>query len=159
MVNAGSFNCNGTASAAVPANCLPTGGATFTTVNASLGQFVPRGGSPGAASQTFVGSNFRQPLAETYTLGIQYQVTHNAVAEVRYSGNHTMALFQALNSNPELLQVATDFPNVVSPSSLCSAASSTLPGGSDIGPFNAVLPWCGPSPIRPSRSTTLYKPV
>jgi Carboxypeptidase regulatory-like domain/TonB-dependent Receptor Plug Domain len=143
VVNAGAFTCNGTASASVPANCLPTGGATFTTVNASLGQFVPRGGSPGLGAQTFVSPNFRQPLGETYTLGIQYQVTHNAVAEVRYSGNHTMDLFQALNSNPELLQVATDFPNVVSPSSLCSAANSTLPGGTDIGRLQ-----CGSSLVR-----------
>src|ERR1700733_689541 len=148
VVNAGSFSCNGTASAAGPANCLPTGGATFTTVNSSLGQFVPTGGSPGAGAQTFVGSNFRQPLGETYTLGIQYQVTHNAVAEVRYSGNHTMDLFQALNSNPELLQVATDFPNVVSPSSLCSAANSTLPGGTDIGRLQ-----CGSSLVRTFANT------
>jgi hypothetical protein len=148
VVNAGSFTCNGTASAAVPANCLPTGGATFTTVNASLGQFVPRGGSPGQGAQTFVSPNFRQPLAETYTLGVQYQVTHNAVAEVRYSGNHTMDLFQALNSNPELLQVATDFPNIVSPSSLCSAANSTLPGGTDIGRLQ-----CGSSLVRTFANT------
>jgi hypothetical protein len=143
VVNAGSFTCNGTASATVPANCLPTGGATFTTVNASLSQFVPRGGSPGAGAQTLVSPNFRQPLGETYTLGVQYQVTHNAVAEVRYSGNHTMGLFQALNANPELLQVATDFPNVVSPGSLCSAANSTLPGGTDIGRLR-----CGSSLVR-----------
>ena len=148
VVNAGSFTCNGTASAAVPANCLPTGGATFTTVNASLGQFVPRGGSPGQGAQTFVSPNFRQPLAETYTLGVQYQVTHNAVAEVRYSGNHTMGLFQALNTNPELLQVATDFPNIVSPSSLCSAANSTLNGGIDIGRLQ-----CGSSLVRTFSNT------
>jgi Carboxypeptidase regulatory-like domain/TonB-dependent Receptor Plug Domain len=148
VVNSGSFTCNGTASATVPANCLPTGGATFTTVNASLRQFIPTGGSPGAADQTLVSSNFRQPLGETYTLGVQYQVTHNAVAEVRYSGNHTMDLFQALNSNPELLQVATDFPNVVSPGSLCSAANSTLPGGTDIGRLH-----CGSSTVRTIANT------
>lgn len=133
VVNTGNFTCNGTASATVPASCLPTGGANFTTVAASLSQFVPTGGNPGLANQDFVGSNFRQPLAETYTLGVQYQVTHNAVAEVRYTGNHTMDNFQVLNSNPYLLPVATDFPNLVAPSSLCTAANSTLAGGADIG--------------------------
>jgi Carboxypeptidase regulatory-like domain/TonB-dependent Receptor Plug Domain len=133
VVNTGSFTCNGTAGPTVPASCLPTGGANFTTVAASLSQFVPTGGNPGLANQDFVGSNFRQPLAETYTLGVQYQVTRNAVAEVRYTGNHTMDNFQVVNSNPYLLPVATDFPNVVAPSSLCTAANSTLAGGADIG--------------------------
>jgi Carboxypeptidase regulatory-like domain/TonB-dependent Receptor Plug Domain len=148
VVNAGTFTCNGTASPAVPANCLPTGGATFTSVNASLGKFVPTGGNPGTDAQTFVSSNFRQPLAETYTLGVQYQVTRNAVAEVRYAGNHTMDNFQALNSNPDLLSVATDFPNLISPSSLCTAANSTLPNGADIGRLH-----CGSSLVRTFTNT------
>src|ERR1700743_2369352 len=59
-----------------------------------------------------------------------------------------MDLFQALNSNPELLQVATDFPNVVSPGSLCSAANSTLPGGTDIGRLH-----CGSSTVRTIANT------
>ena len=134
VVNTGNFTCNGsTASATAPASCLPTGGANFSTVAASLSQFVPTGGNPGLGNQNFVGPNFRQPLAETYTLGVQFQVRPNAVAEVRYTGNHTMDNFQDLNSNPYLLPVATDFPNVVAPGSLCTAANSTLPGGADIG--------------------------
>jgi hypothetical protein len=150
VVNSGSFSCTGTASVTAPAQCLPAGGATFTTVNASLGKYVPRGGSPGADTQTFVSPNFRQPFSQTYTLGVQYQVSHIAVAEVRYSGNHTADNFQTLNTNPYLLPVATDFPNIVAPSSLCTAANSTLPGGADIGHLN-----CGATNVR-TRANTAF---
>jgi hypothetical protein len=150
VVNSGNFACTGTASVTAPASCLPTGGATFATVNASLGKYVPTGGSPGADNETFVSSNFRQPMAQTYTLGVQYEVTHYAVAEVRYSGNHTSGNFQTLDSNPYLLPVATDFPNVVAPNSICTAANSTLPGGTDIGHLK-----CGATNVR-TRANTAF---
>lgn len=150
VVNAGSFKCTGTATATVPANCNPTGGANFTTVNASLAKYIPIGGNPGARNQTFVTPNFRQPLAETYTLGVQYQIGRSMVSEIRYSGNHTTGNFQTLDSNPYLLPVATDFPNVVAPSSLCTAATSTLAGGPDIGHLH-----CGATNVR-TRANTAF---
>jgi hypothetical protein len=150
VVNSGSVSCTGTASATAPASCLPTGGANFVTVNAALGPYIPRGGNPGARNQTFVSSNFRQPLAETYTLGVQYQVGRSMVAEIRYSGNHTMGNFQTLDTNPYLLPVATDFPNLIAPSSLCTAAASTLTGGVDIGHLH-----CGQTNVR-TRANTAF---
>jgi hypothetical protein len=150
VVNSGSFACTGTATVIAPASCLPTGGANFATVKASLSKYVPTGGSPGADSQTLVSSNFRQPMAQTYTLGVQYQVAHYAVAEVRYAGNHTSGNFQSLDSNPYLLPVATDFPNVVAPNSICTAANSTLPGGTDIGHLH-----CGSTNLR-TRANTAF---
>jgi hypothetical protein len=143
VVNSGQVKCTGTASSTAPANCNPTGGANFVTVNSAIGSFIPRGSNPGARNQTFVSSNFRQPLAETYTLGVQYQVGRSMVAEVRYSGNHTSGNFQTLDSNPYLLPVATDFPNLIAPSSLCTAANSTLAGGVDIGHLH-----CGQTNVR-----------
>ena len=113
--------------------CLPTGGATFATSQAQLSTLIPRGGNPGSDDESNVSSTFRNPLGQTYTLATEYQIRNSAVFEIRYTGNHTSRQFQALNSNPYLLPVATDFPNVVNPNSLCSAASSTLPGGADIG--------------------------
>ena len=150
VVNSGSVVCTGTASATAPANCNPSGGATFTTVNAAIGPFIPRGSNPGTRNQTFVTSNFRQPYAETYTLGVQYQVGPSMVAEVRYSGNHTVGNFQTLDTNPYLLPVATDFPNLVAPSSLCTAATSTLAGGVDIGHLH-----CGQTNVR-TRANTAF---
>jgi hypothetical protein len=72
------------------------------------------------------------------------------VAEVRYSGNHTTGNFQTLDSNPYLLPVATDFPNLVAPSSLCTAATSTLVGGGDIGRLH-----CGSTNVR-TRANTAF---
>ncbi len=133
VVNAVSFTCTGVATPTAPASCLPNGGATFTTANATFGPFIPRNGDPGDDIQDNVTPNFRQPLTQSYTLGAQFQVTHNAVAEIRYAGNPTAGNFQSFNSNPQLSQVAADFPNFVSPSSLCNASTSTLASGADIG--------------------------
>ena len=143
VVNSGSVKCTGVASATAPANCNPSGGANFVTVNSAIGPFIPRGSNPGARNQTFVSSNFRQPYAETYSLGVQYQVGSSMVAEIRYSGNHTVGNFQTLDTNPYLLPVATDFPNLIAPSSLCTAANSSLAGGVDIGHLH-----CGQTNVR-----------
>ena len=118
------------------------------TVNSAFSKFIPTGGNPGERDETLVGANFRQPMAETYTLGVQYQLGRSAVIEVRYSGNHTSGNFQTLDGNPYLLPVATDFPNIVAPSSLCTAANSTLDDGSDIGHLH-----CGSSNVRVRANT------
>lgn len=106
VANAGAFSCNGMTVA-----CEPGGGFTFGTVNALNTQFVPTGADPRAELEETVPTNFRQPLTESYTLGFQRQVTNNAVAEVRYVGNHTMHQFQSLDSNPEIASVAAYFPS------------------------------------------------
>jgi hypothetical protein len=114
-------------------NCFPTGPATFTTIQQQIATQLPTGTSPGLDSQSFVPPNFRYPVGQTYTLGVQYQIRNAAVVEVRYVGNHTSGQFQSLDANPNLATVAANFPNVVNPSSLCSASNSTLAGGADIG--------------------------
>ena len=113
-------------------NCIPTGGATFATVQQQLAPQLPTGGNPARDSEDVAPTNFRNPLGQTYTLGVQYQLHNAAVLELRYVGNHTSRQFQSLDANPYLATVAAAFPNVVNPSSLCSAANSTL-GGADVG--------------------------
>ena len=113
-------------------NCIPTGGATFATVQQQLAPQLPTGGNPGLDSEDIAPTNFRNPLGQTYTLGVQYQLHNAAVLEMRYVGNHTGQQFQSLNANPYLATVAAAFPNIVNPANLCSAANSTL-GGADVG--------------------------
>ena len=137
LVNAGTITC------AVATNCLPAGGATFATVTAQDLKFIPTGGDPGARNQTLVPTNFKQPFAQSYTLGVQYQVGNAAVIEARYAGNHVSGQFQTLNANPYLLPVATDFPNFVAPSSLCTLATSTLANHADVGRLH-----CGNTNVR-----------
>jgi hypothetical protein len=126
-VIAGGFLCN-----AGTTNCIPTGGATEATAQAQLASQLPFGSSPGYDTQQTAPANFRFPIGQTYTLGVQYQLRNSAVVEVRYVGNHTSSQFQSLDANPYLANVAAAFPNVVNPSSLCSAANSTLEGA-DVG--------------------------
>jgi len=116
-------------------NCIPTGGATFVTVQQQLAPQLPTGGNPALDSETMAPTNFRNPVGQTYTLGVQYQLHNSAVLEVRYVGNHTSQQFQSLDTNPYLATVAAAFPNIVNPASLCSAANSTL-GGADVGFLN-----------------------
>ena len=126
-VNLGALTCN-----AGTVNCIPTGGATFVTVQQQLAPQLPTGGNPGLDSEVTAPTNFRNPIGQTYTLGVQYQLHNAAVLELRYVGNHTSQQFQSMNANPYLATVAAAFPNIVNPASLCSAANSTL-GGADVG--------------------------
>jgi hypothetical protein len=105
-VNSGSFACDG-----VTVKCVPGGGLTYGTVQAADDQYIPIGGDPRTLPTQLVTNNFHNPQGETYSLGFQYQVIPNAVAEIRYVGNHTYGNFQAVNSNPDILDVRSVFPN------------------------------------------------
>ena len=142
LVASGALTCN-----AGTVNCIPTGGATFLTVQQQLAPQLPTGGNPGLDSVTTAPTNFRNPLGQTYTLGLQYQLHNSAVLEVRYVGNHTSQQFQSVNANPYLATVAAAFPNIVNPASLCSAAGSTL-GGADVGFLN-----CGHTSVDEVKNT------
>ncbi len=100
-------------------NCLSSGGIDGASVRSQYLPLLPRGGDPGARNQTTVAPNFHNPYAQTYTLGVQYEIAPAIVAEVRYLGNHTVGNFQTINTNPLLSSVAADFPNYPVPA-LCS---------------------------------------
>jgi hypothetical protein len=141
-VIAGGFLCT-----AGSTNCIPKGGATQATAQAQLATQLPFGYSPGYDTQQTAPADFRFPIGQTYTLGVQYEVRNSAVVEIRYVGNHTSSQFQSLDSNPYLADVAANFPNVVNPASLCSAANSTL-GGADVGYLN-----CGATAVSQVANT------
>jgi hypothetical protein len=142
IVNAGTIACN------LTIQCLPSAGATFPTVTAQDAKYIPTGGNPGDRNQTTVSSNFRQPMAQTFTLGVQYQIRNSAVFEIRYTGDHTSGNFQTLDGNPYLAPVAADFPNFISPASICTTATSTLPDHADVGHLH-----CGSTNVRVRANT------
>jgi hypothetical protein len=55
---------------------------------------------------------------------VDHQIGSAVVGEARYVGSKTTDDFQSVDFNPLLLPVASVFPNVVSPSSLCQTASA-----------------------------------
>jgi hypothetical protein len=122
VANAGAVNCpcqpgNGSlSSAAVRAVVLPS---------------LPTGPgvNPRFRDSDYVTTNFHNPYTQTYTLGLQYQLSPSAVVSARYVGSHTVGNFQAIDANPNLLPVAQAFPNLISPASLCQ--DPTAPGTYD----------------------------
>jgi hypothetical protein len=121
VVNAGIVTCNG-----IKVNCEPAGGFTFATVQAADDPLLPTGGDPRVNPFYTVPTSLHNPMAETYTLGLQYQLFPAAVVETRYVGNHTFGQFQSLNTNPDILDVQSSFPNYGSGTTPCTTA--TAPG-------------------------------
>jgi hypothetical protein len=119
-VNAGTVACDG-----VTFKCVPSGGLTFATVQAADDQYIPTGGDPRMLPTTTVQHNFHNPQGETYSLGFQYQVAPAAVADIRYVGNHTYGQFQALNTNPDILDVQSAFPSYGKGNSVCTNSEAT----------------------------------
>jgi hypothetical protein len=92
VVNAASISpCSG---------CLA--GSTAQSVQKLNLPLIPTGVNPGVRLQTRVTSNFHNPYAEEWTLGIQREITSKIAAEVRYVGTHTVGEFMTLNGNPSL---------------------------------------------------------
>lgn len=121
LIDAGLFNCDG-----VSVQCLPGNGWNYSTVQAMDAALIPTGGDPRLNPIQLVPTNFRNPMAETYTLGIQYQVLPSAVVEARYVGNHTFSQFQSLNTNPDIGDVQAAFPSYGAGQSVCTTV--TQPG-------------------------------
>ncbi len=120
LVNAGNFTCDG-----ITVQCLPGNSWNFNTVQALDSQFIPTGGDPRLNPQTLVPTSFKNPMAETYTLGVQYQVFPAGVMEVRYVGNHTFSQFQSLNTNPDILDVQAAFPSYGQGITVCTDPTAT----------------------------------
>ena len=118
--NAGGLTCAGSPQPGTnEIQCLPANGTTGATVRAQNLAALPLNGDPRFDVEAPLLPHFQNPYAQTYSLGIQYGIGSSAVVEVRYVGNHTAKLFQALDWNPTLEPLASAFPNYVSPSSLC----------------------------------------
>ena len=112
VINLGTIKCTG--------NCIPTGGISGANVRALNLPSLPTGVGINPDSRTLTNnpSNFVNPRVQNYTLGFQYQL-QGAVLGVAYVGNHVSRQFLSVDSNPNLLNTALVFPNLISPSSFC----------------------------------------
>ena len=103
---------------------VPTGANTRAAVLpliASLGPLDPRD-----LGEVTVSPNFRPDQVQSWSLGIQREITKNAAFEVRYVGNHASQLFQSVNANPFIGDLATQFPNLVPAGNTPCPASSAF---------------------------------
>ena len=114
-----------TASPALTLPAVPTGPNVRALVQPLLpiGQLDPR-----TLSEVTVPSNFRPDQVSSWSLGVEREITKNAAVEVRYVGNHGSKLFQTVNANPFIADLARDFPNLI------PAGVTPCPAGSAFDP-------------------------
>ncbi len=82
---------------------------------------------PRTFAQTNITPNFGPDRVHTWTFGFERELSKNSVLEARYVGNRATDLFQTVNANPFILDLKTDFPNLV-PAGLTPCATSQLVG-------------------------------
>jgi hypothetical protein len=112
---------------------VPTGPNTRAILNpliASLGPLDPRD-----AGESFVSPNFRPDQVSSWSLGFEREVSKNSAVEVRYVGNHAGQLFQSVNGNPFIADLAAQFPNLV-PAGVTPCPSSQAFDGNAVGRVN-----------------------
>ena len=68
---------------------------------------------PRLLGETTVPPSFRPDQVSSWSLGIQREISKSTALEVRYVGNHGSQLFQSVNANPFIGDLAAQFPNLV----------------------------------------------
>jgi hypothetical protein len=120
----------GAATLPLPVN--PFGPNVRAALNPQLlkGVFDPR-----AFNETSLTPNFGPDKVNSYSLGIERELSKNSAIEVRYVGNHATDLFQSVNANPFIRDLAQDFPNLV-PAGItpCTAPQIVLGPGQTTNP-------------------------
>lgn len=98
-------------------------------VRVALASAIPVGQTdPRDSDQETIPNNFGADKVHEWSLGIQRQITPHLVAESRYVGNHGFDLWQSVNANPLVSNLAAAFPSVV-PSGVtaCPAGNAVVP--------------------------------
>lgn len=111
----------------IPAN--PTGMAAraFAAPLLPLGQLDPRN-----FGETVIPQNFRPDNVQSWSFGVQRELSSNLAFEIRYAGNHASDLFQSINANP-FVGTAADpglaqvFPNLL-PTGVTACTTAGAPG-------------------------------
>jgi hypothetical protein len=78
-------------------------------------------------TETTVTPNFSPDRVHSWLFGIQREISPRVAVEARYAGNHGEHLFQSINLNPRISNLAADFPNSI-PSGLAPCTDNTAPG-------------------------------
>ena len=113
---------------ACTAPCLPSSGFLGTDVRAAHLSDIPRGVNPGTRNFTQVAPNFHEPYTQSWSLGVQHEITSKIVFETRYVGNHEVGNFQTVNANPSLAGlIANGFSSFI-PAGVTPCTTPGTPG-------------------------------
>src|SRR5262249_24077677 len=116
-------------------------------VRAELAPFLTPGVfDPRTFAETNISLNFGPDKVESWSFGFEREITKNSAFEARYSGNHSYDLFQTINGNPLIPQLAADFPQFTTWHTPCAATTQSLIPGqlpTDVGRVN-----CGQGILR-----------
>jgi hypothetical protein len=122
---------------------VPTG----PNVRSELAPFLTKGVfDPRTFAETNISPNFGPDKVEAWSFGFEREVTKNSAFEARYAGNHSYDLFQTINGNPLISQLAADFPQFTTGLTPCGATTQSLIPGqlpTDVGRVN-----CGQGILR-----------
>lgn len=90
------------AAISLPTTAQPAGGVGVSNAFTSLPAAQPTGGDPLKFTRTIVGSDFRSPSYDQYSLEMQRELSRDLVLRVGYVGTKGNALFQTIDGNPRL---------------------------------------------------------
>jgi hypothetical protein len=108
IVLAQSLSGTNAAENALPA--APLGGA----VRTQLAPFLVTGvADPRSFNQTTITPHFGPDKVQSWSLGVQRQISNATAVEARYVGNHGGNLFQSINANPFIADTAAVFPDAL----------------------------------------------
>ena len=110
--------------------------------NLTLGVFDPR-----TFAETNITPNFGPDKVQSWSLGFERELSKNAVLEARYAGNHSYNLFQTLDGNPFIADLAADFPQLV------PAGVTPCPAGQEFSPVAAGRVNCNEGIMRTRGNT------
>jgi len=101
-----------TPASSFPLPAVPTGPNVRGLLSSSLTTGVL---DPRPQAETGLTPNFGPDKVHSWSLGIQREVSKNSAVEARYVGNHGYNLFQTLDGNPFIADLASSFPQFVAP--------------------------------------------
>jgi len=107
--------------------CIPADGSAA-SLRPIINPQVPLGGDPGFRAQSNTDPHLKNPYTEQWTLGVQQAFSNHMVGEVRYVGNHGVALLQNRVGNPALGPlIAAGFGSVI-PAGMTPCTTAGSPG-------------------------------
>jgi hypothetical protein len=120
-----------TQTATTPINGILPAKPTGPNVRSALAPYLTYGvQNPHTFAEITVSPNFTADNVQSWSFGIQREISSELVAEVRYVGNKGGNLFQTLNTNPYLAGLQTAFPGQI-PSGVPVSTTGPFAGRED----------------------------